>query len=220
MPYIVAIWAAVASLGPTCGPVIGGFSVPVHGWRWTEWELLWLAGPVLVAMILFLPETSAATILLRRAKRLRKTLGNQNIKSQSEIDQKNMSVKEITFNALIKPWEINLLDPAILFTTLFTGLVYGLLYTYYEVFPIVYGTIYHFGDTLGLAYLANLVGVGLCVPVYLAYYRYIVERKTAGKDQAPPEHFLVAGIWSCWILPAGLFIFGKFTTVTSTLEVL
>jgi DHA1 family multidrug resistance protein-like MFS transporter len=160
-------------------------------------------------MVFALPETSASTILLRRAKRLRKITGDQNIKSQSEIDQKNLSVKNIAFNALIKPWEINLLDPAILFTTFFTGLVYGLLYTYYEVFPIAYGNIYHFGGKIGLTYLTNLVGVGLCVPIYLAYYRFVVERKSVGKEKVPPENFLVAGLWSCWILPAGLFLFGE-----------
>lgn len=210
MPYIVATWAAVAALGPSCGPVTGGYSVPVHGWRWTEWELLWLAGPLLIVMMISLPETSASTILLRRAKRLRKITGDQKIMSQSEIDEKNMSIKAIAFNVLIKPWEINALDPAILFTTLFTGLVYGLLYTYFEVFPIVYGDVYHFkGGELGLMYLANLVGVALCVPIYMAYYRLIVERKTARNGESPPEHFLIAGIWSIWILPAGLFLFGK-----------
>jgi DHA1 family multidrug resistance protein-like MFS transporter len=210
MPYIVATWAAVASLGPSCGPVAGGFSVPIHGWRWTEWELLWLAGPVLTAMMVSLPETSASTILLRRAKRLRKTTGNQNMLSQSEIDEKHLSIKTIAFMALVKPWEINALDPAILFTTFFTGLVYGLLYTYFEVFPIVYTEIYHFkGGGLALTYLANLVGVALCLPIYLAYYRFVVERKTERGGDTPPEHFLVAGVWSCWILPAGLLLFGK-----------
>jgi DHA1 family multidrug resistance protein-like MFS transporter len=210
MPYIVAAWAGIAALGPSCGPLLGGFSVPVYGWRWTEWELLWLAGPVLVLMLVSLPETSASTILLRRAKRLRKATGSANIKSQSEIDQKNLSVKAITFNALIKPWEINALDPAILFTTFFTGLVYGLLYTYYEVFPIVYGKIYHMdGGSQSLTYLANLTGVALCIPFYMAYYRFIVERKFDEDAKQPPEHFLVAGIWTCWLLPTGLFIFGE-----------
>ena len=131
--------------------------------------------------------------------------------SQSEIDERNLPIKAIAFNALVKPWEINALDPAILFTTFFTGLVYGLLYTYFEVFPIVYGEIYRFkGGELGLTYLANLVGVALCVPIYMAYYRFIVERRTGREGEAPPENFLIAGLWSSWILPAGLFLFGEF----------
>jgi DHA1 family multidrug resistance protein-like MFS transporter len=77
------------------------------------WEMLWLAGPVCIAMVLTLPETSADNILLRRARRLRKLTGRTDILSQSEVDQTHMTAKQITFNALIKPWEINILDPAV-----------------------------------------------------------------------------------------------------------
>jgi len=54
-------------------------------------------------MFYFLPETSSETILLRRARRLRKSTGNTNLKSQSEIDQASLSAKEVAFDALIKP---------------------------------------------------------------------------------------------------------------------
>jgi len=77
------------------------------------WEMLWVSVPVCVAMFMTLPETSADNILLKRARRLRKLTGRTDIFSQSEIDQKNMTAQEITLNALIKPWEINILDPAV-----------------------------------------------------------------------------------------------------------
>jgi DHA1 family multidrug resistance protein-like MFS transporter len=64
-------------------------------------------------MFMSLPETSAANILLQRARRLRKLTGRSDLKSQSEIDQANLSTREVVFDALIKPWEINLLDPAV-----------------------------------------------------------------------------------------------------------
>lgn len=75
--------------------------------------MLWLSGPILLVMIFFLPETSTPNILLRRAKRLRKLTGRTHLKSQSEIDQSHMSGKEVAYDALIKPWQINALDPAI-----------------------------------------------------------------------------------------------------------
>lgn len=83
------------------------------------WEMLWLSAPVCIAMFLTLPETSADNILLRRARRLRKLTGRKDILSQSEIDQAHMTAKQITFNALIKPWEINILDPAVVRHTLY-----------------------------------------------------------------------------------------------------
>jgi MFS transporter, DHA1 family, multidrug resistance protein len=92
-----------ATCGPSIGPLISSFSTVAEGWRWSQWELLWLSGPVLIFMFFLLPETSTETILLRRACRLRKSTGNANLMSQSEIDQANLSAKEVAFNALIKP---------------------------------------------------------------------------------------------------------------------
>jgi MFS transporter, DHA1 family, multidrug resistance protein len=77
------------------------------------WEMLWLSGPICLMMVLSLPETSSANILLRRARRLRKATGKDNILSQSEIDQVGMSPNDVAYEALIKPWQINALDPAV-----------------------------------------------------------------------------------------------------------
>ena len=83
------------------------------------WEMLWVAGPVCLLMIFTLPETSADNILLRRARRLRKLTGRTDLFSQSELDQQHMTAKQIAFDALIKPWQINILDPAVVIASLF-----------------------------------------------------------------------------------------------------
>lgn len=80
-------------------------------------------------MLLFLPETSNATILLRRAERLRKITGNDRFMSQSEIDQRNMKASAIFIDALIKPIEITIKDPAVLFVQVYTAIIYGIYYS-------------------------------------------------------------------------------------------
>jgi DHA1 family multidrug resistance protein-like MFS transporter len=87
------------------------------GWRFSAWELMIIAGPVYILMLTMLPETSAPTILYYKAKRLREETGNQNLMSDAEKKQKNLKASSLLFDALVKPWEINALDPAILFTT-------------------------------------------------------------------------------------------------------
>ena len=79
-------------------------------------------------MVIFMflyPETSGDNILRRRAQRLRKLTGRDNIKSQSEINQAGMMPREVAYEALIKPTEIMIKDPAVLFTNVYTALVYG-----------------------------------------------------------------------------------------------
>jgi len=64
-------------------------------------------------MILTLPDPSANNILLRRARRLRKITWKDNLISQSEIDQAGMNSSSVAYEALIKPWQINVLDPEV-----------------------------------------------------------------------------------------------------------
>jgi MFS transporter, DHA1 family, multidrug resistance protein len=130
LPFAIIGWTASAFAGPALGPLISGFAVPAENWRWALWPILWLNGPVCLAMIFFLPETLGANILYRRARRLRKSTGNDKLRSQSEIDQKNMSVGSVVKNQLIKPFEITFKDPSVFFINLYTACVYGVYYRY------------------------------------------------------------------------------------------
>jgi DHA1 family multidrug resistance protein-like MFS transporter len=87
--------------------------------------MLWMNGPIFLSLFFFLPETSSANILLRRAQRLRKLTGNLHLKAQSEIDQANLSASAIATEALWRPFQLMLLDPSIAFTAVY---VYPLLY--------------------------------------------------------------------------------------------
>jgi DHA1 family multidrug resistance protein-like MFS transporter len=49
--------------------------------------------------------------------------------SQSEIDQRHMKVSAIAIDALIKPMEITLKDPAVLFVQIYTAIIYGIYYS-------------------------------------------------------------------------------------------
>lgn len=80
-------------------------------------------------MFFFLPETSTPTILLHRAQRLRRLTGNNSLMAQCEIDQRHQTVSAIAVDALIKPLEITIKDPAILFVQVYTAIVYGIYYS-------------------------------------------------------------------------------------------
>jgi DHA1 family multidrug resistance protein-like MFS transporter len=86
---------------------------PLYSWHWSLWEILWASGPVFVLWFFCLPETSASNILLRRAARLRKASGNDKIRSQTEIDRQGITFKQIAIDAVVKPIEISLKDPAV-----------------------------------------------------------------------------------------------------------
>lgn len=103
------------------------------------WETLIAAGPILV-LLLLLPETSPATILHRRARRLEKTRINRpySYQTAADIAQAGISFYSVVQESLLIPSKITFLDPAILFLNCYTSLTCGIYYSFFEAFPIVY----------------------------------------------------------------------------------
>ncbi|KAK3716829.1 hypothetical protein LTR37_006179 [Vermiconidia calcicola] len=209
LPYVLCLWALAATCGPALGPVISGFSVPAMNWHWSLWEILWLSAPIFLAMALFLPETSTPNILLRRAQRLRKLTGNNNLKAQSEIDQANMTPGDVAYEALVRPAQLIFMDPAIGFTAGYIALCYGIYYSFFEAFPLVYIGLYGFSvGEMGLTFLSITVGVILSIALYWTYIWKVVEPDIRANGLGAPEKRLIPALASSMLLPIGLFIFG------------
>jgi DHA1 family multidrug resistance protein-like MFS transporter len=208
LPYAFTLWALAATCGPALGPIISGFSVQAENWRWSMWEMLWMNGPVFLVLFFFLPETSSANILLRRAQRLRKITGNTRIRSQSEIDQSNLTARAITIEALWRPFQLVLLDPSIAFTAVYTALVYGIFYSFFEAFPLVYNGMYGFNlGEMGLTFLSVTVGVIFSIAWYWWYIYFRVEPEIRAHGMPVPERRLIPALVVTFFVPIGLFIF-------------
>src|SRR6266699_7007825 len=72
----VSVWSLGPLLGPSVGPVAGGFLSQAAGWRWIFWVLAITSGVITTASFLVLRETYPATLLERKTRRLRKETGN------------------------------------------------------------------------------------------------------------------------------------------------
>ena len=175
LPFALVAWVSAAYCGPALGPLLSGFAVTAKGWRWSLWEILWAAGPTFLLMFMLLPETSTPNILLRRARRLRKLTGDNRLMAQSEIDQKNMKAGKILVDAIIKPMEITIKDPAILFVNVYTAIIYGIYYSFFEVFPLVYPVYYGFSlGMIGVVFTCILVACMIGIAIYCAYLQWIL----------------------------------------------
>lgn len=209
LPYVLSLWAFAATCGPALGPIISGFSVAAKNWRWSLWEMLWMNGPIFLALFFFLPETSSSTILLRRAQRLRKLTGNNALKSASEIEQANLTPRAVAIEALWRPFQLMLLDPSIAFTAIYTAIIYGVFYSFFEAFPLVYESVYHFNlGEVGLTFLSVTVAVTLSVAWYWWYIRVLVTPRILAHGLGAPERRLRPTLYVTFFVPVGLLIFG------------
>jgi MFS transporter, DHA1 family, multidrug resistance protein len=207
--YGMTLWSVFAGFGPSVGPLLGSFAAHAEGWRWTIWEIMWLSGATLILLFFCYPETSASNILYRRASRLRKATGNSSIKSASEIAAAAMSPRDRVLNVLVRPFTLNLQEPIVLVLNIYVGLIYALLYVWFESFPFVFIGIYHWRrQILGLSFLGISIGSFTVMPPFFAYLYYIQEPKYNDKGELKPEERMPVAIFGAILLPISLFWFG------------
>jgi DHA1 family multidrug resistance protein-like MFS transporter len=234
LPYALYLWAFFPLAGPALGPMIAGYSVAAENWDWAMWEILWLSGLVLVSIVrvpavylfafgpfvtlhiltgcliyqLLLPETSSPNILYRRAVRLRNLTKNTKYRSRSEIAQRDLSVATIASNSLLIPWKVNILDPSVLFTSLYCALVYAIFNSFFEVFPLVYIDMYGMNyGTMGLMFLSVLVAVVVMGVPYLLFIHFVVNRAARMGTPLLPETRLIPAVCASFVMPVGMFLF-------------
>ncbi|CBX92571.1 hypothetical protein IAQ61_006040 [Plenodomus lingam] len=207
--YGLAIWGIGAVCGPVLGPLVGGFAVMSKGWTWTIWELMWLSGSTWVVLFFLLPETSSPNILHRRTKRLKNLSGNDKLTCEPDMISAEMSTKDVVMMSLVKPITLNFTEPIVLLLNLYIALIYGLLYIWFESFPLVFVELYGFNLGLqGVAFLGILVGTFVAVAVIFAWNYFYLEKQFDDNGNVVPEKRLIPAMVGCFFVPICLFWFG------------
>lgn len=207
--YGMAVWGIGAVCGPVLGPLVGGFAAESKGWNWTIWELMWLSGFTLVLLTFLMPETSSANILYRRTMRLRRLTGDDKLISEPQLIGEQMTGKDIVMMVLVRPITLSFTEPMVFLLNLYIALIYGLLYIWFESFPIVFSGIYHFSLGLeGTAFLGIFVGVFVVLGPFIWYQRKYIEPKFNDKGELQPEWRLPPSFVGAFAIPICLFWFG------------
>jgi MFS transporter, DHA1 family, multidrug resistance protein len=168
----MASFSAIVYVGPALGPVIAGFLELKKDWRWSFYVLLWLGG--LTALIMLtIPETHAPTVLLNKARRIRraKLAGHENVKAP--VEDENRSLAAIYKVALTRPWII-LFDPISFLVAVYMSVVYTLLYMLFSIYPIVFQEKRGWNSGVGeLPLVGTVVGavLGGCIVFYDTHRR-------------------------------------------------
>ena len=203
----MSIFAAAPFLGPTIGPIVGGFLGESKGWRWVEGLMAMFTGALWIIGALTIPETYSPVILRRRAKKM-STMTGKVYKSHMEVEHGAKSVGQEFEVAMTRPWKLLFLEPIVLLLSVYMAIIYGTLYMMFAAFPIVYQQDRGWSPGIGgLAFIGVAVGMMIAVVYSLwdnkRYER--IEKKHGGR--APPEARLPPSILGSIFLPVGLFWF-------------
>ncbi|KAF9891557.1 hypothetical protein FE257_004025 [Aspergillus nanangensis] len=202
----MAAFSASPFLGPAIGPLAGGFLADGTNWRWLYWLQLILSFVAWVLITFTVPETYAPALLKKRAQKLRKAEDDPRYVTEAELNPRPFGERmRVLF---LRPFQLLFLEPIVLCIAIYMSILYGLLYMFFVAYPIVYqgGKGWSAGST-GLMFIPLAIGVlmsAACAPFINKHYLSLYA-KFNGKP--PAEMRLIPMMFSCWLIPIGLFIF-------------
>lgn len=150
-------------------------------------------------------ETYAPYILEKKARRLRKETGNDNIRSKLDA---GLTPKDFFWFSIVRPTKMLLFSPIVSLLSMYVAITYAYLYLFFTTISKVFRDNYHFrSDLVGLAFL----GLGLAQFLGQFLYSWLATRSWK-KHQANggflPEHRLHYMVPGAFLVPAGLFWYG------------
>ncbi|OCH85565.1 MFS general substrate transporter [Obba rivulosa] len=196
--------------GPCFGSLVGFFVAAHSG------QNLWVLRVHLFfsiacwPLVFLLPETYTPTILTYRARRLRKQ-GNPHARAPVELHTK--STMQILKGHIGRPIAMLAYEPIVQGAALWITITYGILYFFFEVYPIVF--IQQHGipfQLCGLMFLGVSLGMVIAITVHPYLVRLSEHIPLPGVEQNlaaghPEETHLKVVLLACVALPVSLFWF-------------
>lgn len=204
----IAIWAMGPLIGPVIGPIVGGFLTEAKGWRWIFWAIAMAAGAFCAIAFFVMRETYGPIILARKTTNLRKATGNTNLRSKFDTGE---APRDIFARSIIRPTKMLTRSPVVFAVSLYTSIVYGILYLLFTTFTFVFEGQYGFSSGIvGLTYLGVGIGSLAALLVLGTGSDKVIKYHQKKGHTIKPEHripmFLtLPGAIS---MPCGLFIYG------------
>ncbi|EPX70746.1 spermine family transmembrane transporter Caf5 [Schizosaccharomyces octosporus yFS286] len=210
LPYFICTWSIGAVAGPVLGPLLGAAMVVAKDWRWQFWFLMILCAFSFLFLLFFMPETSESYFLYRRAKKLREDRNDPRYTTEGEISNRETTLSRLALETLWRPVQLSIAEPIVLSLNVYIGLIYAILYLWFEAFPITFQEVYHFTLVeLGLTYMGFMVGVFIALVFYcLALYKFAMPKYKATNGKLPPEELLKFDFPATVCFPICLFWFG------------
>lgn len=209
IPVGISFWSISSICAPSAGPMFGAILTVKANYHWTFWFICITSGVSFLILGWMLPESYSKTILYRKAERLRAITGNSNIMSEGHLENALLTTKEMLVETLWRPIEVIIFEPVVLLINIYIGLVYSVMYLWFEAFPIVFYEVKGFTlIEMGVSYMCILVGVLIAAAIYVPLiYRQFTKRKLRN-EEVHPEVFIPIAIFGSFLMPIGIFIFG------------
>jgi len=200
----MTLFFVTSLLGPSLGPVAGGYSAEYNGWRWSQWITLFL-GTVSWVFSFGAKETYAKVILRSRAKRLGLPLPPGPVFSGNGM----AGFKKLLTITFIRPIYMLVTDPIVGLFSLYTSFNFSMLFSFLAAFPPVFELAYAFSPgQSGLVFLGITSGCAFGAIFKILIDQHVYQKRLAKQQgKIPAEQRLWASMLGSIIMPVSLFWF-------------
>ena len=123
-------------------------------------------------------------------------------------DERDINLSTIARNYILRPLEMLFREPILVLITIYMSVVYGILYLFFEAYPISFGEDRQWNlEVVTLPFLSLGIGIVLGGLVIVYHNRTRFARILENKGTVPPEERLVPMMLGAIMLPLGLFWF-------------
>jgi multidrug resistance protein len=208
----MALFSIAPFIGPSMGPLVGGFINYFTFWRWTFWVLLIWSFVLWLAIVFLVPETYHPILLKKKAKKLRKETSDERWLAPTEKVEK--SVIKAIGQSLLRPFQLLIFESMVLLLCIYSAILLGILYLFFGAFPLIFRTNYGFNLwQVGLSFVGIGAGMLLAITSDPLWHRVRARlmarlaRETGAEGASEPEFRLPSVIVGAAVVPAGLFMF-------------
>lgn len=128
----MAYFSVAGTVGPQLGPLISGLVAPIS-WRWPFWIGLLLALVGLPFMVM-LPETYAPIVAAKQSKIDGKADSSLQVSRTVQLGK----LRDDLLIALARPFVMFATEMILVLVASYVALVYGMLYLYFQAYPVVF----------------------------------------------------------------------------------
>lgn len=209
----MAVYGLSSTFGPPMALVVTGYIALDLGWRWIFWVLMAITGGFWVILVVTIPETRHTIILQRKTRRVIKQMKKENLKSaESTADAhapERKDLRQVIWITLTRPIRFLFTEPITLFSAIYNGFLYGLVYLFNEAFPLVFGEGHGFNaGEVGLSFLGLAIGPLIAFCFYPLQERFYLRKVRENEGKGVPEARMWMARLGAIFIPVSLFWFG------------
>lgn len=203
----MGLFALAPFLGPTIGPIAGGFLAESKGWRWVEGMMTIFAGVMWILGLFLVPETYAPVLLNKRASKLSSMTGKV-YRTKEHHSKGQITASKALGIAMVRPWILLFKEPIVLVLSIYMAIIYGTLYMLFGAYPIVFQQVRGWSEGIGgLAFLGVAVGMIIAIAFVPIGNKQYMKIAAIHGGIAPPEARLASAMAGAIAIPIGLFWF-------------